>query len=77
MPRIDATSSPTELNPPQLGDVGGESFGGETGGDVKVEVGEETNDPPPPPPTYESKSKRRLTGDPYSGSADPFPLGLC
>lgn len=59
---MEATSSLTELNDPlQLGEVGGESEGGEPGGEVNIEVGEETNEPLVP---YESKSKRRRTGDP-------------
>lgn len=55
--RIEATSSLDEFDDPPpcllpLGDKGGESDGGETGGDVRIEVGDETKEPSV---KYESK----------------------
>ena len=41
--RTDAVSSFNELNP--LGDIGGDSDGGDTGGEYSVEVGDNPNDP--------------------------------
>lgn len=50
--RMEEVSSLTELNEP-LGDIGGESEGGDIGGEARMEVGEET------------KSKRwRMGGEP-------------
>lgn len=55
-PRMGETSSPIKLKlPSQLGDVGSESDGEPPKGEVKIDVGEETNELPP---AYESKSKR-------------------
>jgi hypothetical protein len=50
--RIEAMSSLAEFNDPPLGDMGGESEGGETGGEVRIEVGDETKEPSV---KYESK----------------------
>lgn len=48
---MEVTSSLTELNEP-LGDIGGESEGGDIGGEARMDVGEET------------KSKRWRIGEP-------------
>lgn len=67
---MDATSSLIELKEPVkdglFGDMGGESEGGDTGGDIRVDVGDEINEPLD---RYGSKASRR--GEPSYDSADP------